>query len=194
MLAMHTTLLLVALVAADHAKSNEIVMGEFVYQLAVDDNKLALLSKKSGTGEISSRTLNFKIPANGRVSELRLEPWLQKGGGLCGVVEVTIGDKYRYACITLSAPGPSAGYDSAAAVFLESPLNYAILAVNGTFDGDSVLALLGKLELQDRLARVVTKGVIYLDDCPAPPTRGSLSKFDSETELDPKLRKLFQEP
>jgi hypothetical protein len=183
-------LLLVSVASAeDQPKSNIIAQRDHSFWLTVRDGALVLATQSANKEPVSHRRLSFNIPKDGRVTEMRLEPWVSNRG-LCAVVEVSVGNEYQYLRVTLAIR--PAGYSSASALFHTSTEDLSILAVNGTFRGDSVLALLGVIEIKDGIARVVSRGVVSLDDCPTPPTRGSISKFKAETEIDPALIKLLK--
>ena len=126
--------------AEDQPKSNVIAQRDHSFWLTVRDDSLVLATQSAKKESVNHRRLSFNIPKDGRVTEMRLEPWVSNRG-LCAVVEVSVGNEYQYSRVTLVIR--PAGYSSASALFHTSAEDLSILAVNGTFRGDSVLALLG---------------------------------------------------
>ena len=189
---MYVTILLAVLLGdAGVGDSNAVQVDGASQHLTVMSDTLVLVTRDSSMEGPSIRTMRFRVPEDGQISEMRLERW-GNYGGLCAVIEVNIQGNFQYHCLTIAPQNSTSNYQSASAKFLDTTTNMSILAVNGSFEGDSVLALLGEIEFRKQIARVVTSGVIYLDDCPTPPTRGSLSRFDAETEIDPALSELLR--
>ena len=173
-------------------RSNIVSQGQYSYSLTVRGGTLTLSAQAAEQENVIYRRCDSISRKAGESPKCASNPGFHRGG-LCAVVEVTVGDEYQYSCVTLSAPTRSRGYDSASARFHSSKKNLSILALNGTFRGDSVLALLGVVETKGGLpARVVSRGIVYLDDCPVPPSRGSISKFEADTSVDPALIELLK--
>jgi hypothetical protein len=163
-------------------QSNAVELEGHVYRLILHDNALALSRRKQGADSATNRQLGFPNKPEMKIGALRLEPWLDTN--LCAIVEVQTRDGYEYHGLTMSAPERSEGYDSASAIFFRSKERHRILALNGTYEGDTMIAVLAVVR-RTKQGMAAERGVLVFDTCPYPPTEGnqSVSKVQATTQF-----------
>lgn len=154
------------------ARSNFATVGAYQYQITFDGSTLHLV------GSSDADMYKTRLPGltHSTVTEIRIAPWANSS--LCAIYECRVDGRYEYYCITFlsKTDGRVDGKRHFRGKIADTKRNQSVLALNGTLDGDTILAVIGEMSVKSG-RMTVPKGLLYLDNCPQPPGPNNVTEF-----------------
>lgn len=126
----------------------------------------------------------WTVPTGHSIEDVELAVWY--GGGLCVAIVTHDDGVYEAHLLIFYVRNEDTHHVQAGRrKIYSSPKNAEILALNGNFQGDGIVVLVGRMVADPPTGqRFVKAGAIYVDDCPSPDVvTGSISEFSESKQV-----------